>query len=134
MQIFIIVRTGSRNRDEINDILVRRGWDILCTCDNLYNLTKEVLKTKYDFDDKTSDNIINSMDRINTIYRTYTIEVEPDDTIDTCKEIFSQKTGIPSNQMRFIYKGKQLEDGRTLSDYNIQRESSIEQVLRLRGD
>ncbi len=62
------------------------------------------------------------------------LEVEPCDTIEEVKKKLELASGIPPEQVRLIYREKGLQDERTLSDYNICKESLLRMTLKLRGD
>lgn len=65
--------------------------------------------------------------------KTFTLNVDPETTVDDLKTMIMYKEGLPPDQQRLVFAGKQMEDGRTLAEYKIVCESTIHLILRLRG-
>jgi hypothetical protein len=65
--------------------------------------------------------------------KTLTVDAEEEDTIEDIKNRIMEKEGVPTDQQRLIFGGKQLEGQKTLADYDVQEDSTFHMVLRLRG-
>ena len=65
--------------------------------------------------------------------KTLTVDTDSSETVETIKQKIQEKEGIPPDQMRLVFAGKQLEDNRTMNDYNIGNDATVHLVLRLRG-
>lgn len=64
--------------------------------------------------------------------KTLTLDLDPNESVENVKKIIHEKEGIPPDQQRLVFSGKQLDDGKLLSDYDVKSESTVHLVLRLR--
>ena len=70
---------------------------------------------------------------VNQIGKTLTLEVERDELVEQIKEKIKDKAGVPTDQQRLVFKGKELEEGKSLADYNVSKENTVHLLIRLKG-
>jgi ubiquitin-large subunit ribosomal protein L40e len=92
-------------------------------------LEDEQAKTTVDAELRTMTIFVKTLTKESEAYK-----VSSSDTIYALKELIQEREGIPADQINFVFAGRKLENNRTVADYNIQKESTLHMILRLRGD
>lgn len=149
MQIF--VKTSGKNialdvdpSDNINDLITKLNENDSENQFIIYNgklLEENKTLEEYDIQDNSTIHLDNMLRggkmmqvHVKTLQgKTMTLDISEDDTIDAIKQKITDKEGIPVDQQRLIFNGKQLEQGMTARDYSLEDGSNIHLVLRLRG-
>ena len=102
--------------------------DFRCEAKCMQNSTSEALSTDLNSSPSSVQIFVRNLGGKSLVLR-----VNSFDLVDTVKDIIYEREGVPQREQRLIFAGRQLEDGRTLSDYNIQRDNTLHLVLRLRS-
>lgn len=136
MQIFIRMgQPQERTQQQIAQSLMEMGWEILCTSKkSLMRITEKELEDRYDFRPEAIALFMEKRKAMCYRYRTITLEAEVYDTIADVKRKIEEADGTPADQIRLMAYSRGLDDVKTLSDYNIGRDATLELVLKLRGD